>query len=225
MRYSVLMLVCLSFLVVGCSSQPNMLMEQEKKDGWILLFDGHSTDGWHSYRKLTATNWKVINGSLVRVSAGGDLMTNKQYDNFVLELDWKIPPKGNSGVLYRADENEDKTWYTGPEVQILDDSGKPVDKHSSAACYDLYAPTQDVRKSPGTWNHFTIVCDGPNITHFMNGQQVCSYKIGSDDWNQRVEHSKFFTHPRFGRLRSGEIALQDHNAAVEFRNIKLKPLP
>jgi hypothetical protein len=223
---NVLLLLCLVLLPACTSTAPNTLTPGEKQDGWITLFDGRSTDGWHTYRKLSATNWKAIDGSLVRVAKGGDLLTNARYENFILDLDWKIPPKGNSGVLYRADESDPPTWHVAPEVQILDDFSHPgTDLHAAGACYDLYGPTTDMRKSAGTWNHFRIVCDGPHITHYFNGTMICDYTIGSADWNQRIANSKFKTHPRFASLRTGEIALQDHDGAVEFRNIKLKPLP
>lgn len=220
-----LLLVCMVF-VVGCAAnEPNTLTAREKADGWVLLFDGKTTNRWHTYKAQRALNWDAIDGSLVRVRPAGALMSDETYKNFILQLDWRIPPGGNSGVYLHAAEKEADIWYVSPEVQIVDDDKHPIDTHSSAACYDLYAPTKDMRKSPGTWNHFTVICDGGHLTHYFNGQRVCDYTIGSQDWKRRIAKSKFKDYPQFATATVGEIGLQDYGVKVEFRNIKLKPLP
>jgi hypothetical protein len=226
-----------SRLVAAVDSAPNTLSAEEQKAGWKLLFDGKTTEGWRGYQmQQMPPGWSVENGSLIRVrggaggkGAGGgdDIITRESYDNFELQLEWKTVPQGNSGVLYHVSEEPITSWHFAPEVQLLDNTAHPTrDKRQLAgACYDLYAPSKDVTKPVGEWNHLRIRVDGPQVTHWMNGEKVVEYELWSDDWNERVANSKHREHPKFGTFRSGPICLQDHSDRIEFRSIKILRLP
>src|SRR3989442_4827216 len=154
---SLLLFIALIHWSVRAAEEPNTLTDAEKKAGWRLLFDGKTTRGWRGYKmdKMPA-GWKVIDGALVRVSggeggkgAGGgdDIITVEQFDNFELQLEWKIVDRaGNSGIIIRASEDDVTSWHTGPEMQILDNEAYPGRdvRQLAGACYDLYTPTKDV---------------------------------------------------------------------------------
>lgn len=197
--------------------------------GWRSLFDGKTTSGWRGYRQPAAPDgWHVVEGALVRMGQGaGDIVTEDEFDNFELELEWKLPEGGNSGIFYRAGEAE-AIWHSAPEYQVLDnarhrDGGDP--KRSAGACYDLYAPVRDVTKPIGEWNQVRIVASGAHVEHWMNGQKLLEYEVGSPDWNTRVAASKFKEHPGFGKATKGRIGLQDHGDMVSYRNIRIRSLP
>jgi hypothetical protein len=212
----------------------NTLTDAEKADGWKLLFDGKDTKGWRNFKKKTISDgWQIRDGALCRVNnKAGDIVTTDEYDNFILELDYKVPPHANSGVMYRVSEDEGATWATGPEMQILDNTDPHGDSQKSGWCYALYKPPTDPKtnkpldatKPVGHWNHIKLVCDGPHVEQWMNGVKYCEYEIGSDDWNRRVAHSKFGRMPKFARNKKGHIALQGDHGNVCFASIKLKPL-
>jgi hypothetical protein len=207
----------------------NKLTPAEKKAGWKLLFDGKTLTGWKGYKKPEAPpSFQVIDGAIVRVADGGDLVSVEQYDNFELTLEWKLPEAGNSGIIFRADESEAQPWQTGPEFQLLDNAKHKDGKNpltSTGACYAVYPPTKDATKPVGEWNSIRLVANGPQLEHYVNGEKVLAYEMGNDDWNQKVAASKFKKYPNFGKLTKGHIVLQDHKDRVEFRNIKLRVLP
>ena len=218
--------------------QVNSLTEDEKKAGWRLLFDGKTTEGWRGYKMdKMPPGWKVIDGTLVRVSGGAggkgagggdDIITVEQFDNFDLQLEWKIVDRaGNSGLIVRASEDAVTSWHTGPEMQILDNAAYPGRSvlELAGACYDLYAPSNDVSHPLGEWNAVRVVADGRHLEHWLNGVKLFEYELGSDDWNQRVAKSKFKNMPHFkAPPTKGHICLQDHTARLEFRNIKIRTL-
>ena len=218
-------------------AEANTLTDAEKKAGWKLLFDGKTTKGWRGYQMTKMPpGWEVIDGALVRVhggaggkGAGGgdDLVTTDQFENFDFQIEWKVVPNGNSGVLYHVSEEPVTSWHFAPEVQILDNLAHPTrDKRQLAgACYDLYAPAKDVTKPPGQWNLMRILVKGPHVEHWMNGEKIVEYELWSDDWKQRVANSKHKEHPKFGTFKKGPICLQDHSDRVEFRNVKIRTLP
>ncbi len=212
----------------------NKLTDQQKAAGWKLLFDGKTFNGWRSYKKQAVLKgWQVIGGAMCRVTPTADLITDGQYDNFILELDYKVPPHANSGIIYRASEDQPMTWMTGPEYQILDNTAGGADAQKAGWAYDLYHPATDRKtgkpidatKPVGHWNHVKLVCDGAHIEHWMNGVKYCEYQIGSPDWKQRVAKTKFAKLPKFGKNSKGHIALQGDHGNVCFANIKLLPLP
>ncbi len=204
------------------------------KDGWKKLFDGKTTSGWHSYGK-TAVNdrWKIADGALYvdpSVKEGGDIVTNDAYENFDLKLEWKISPKGNSGIIFYVQDEPEKyhaTYETGPEVQVLDNDGHPdgkITKHRAGDLYDLVKSSSEPVKAVGEWNHVEIISNKGELKIFMNGTNVVTTTMWDDNWKQLVAGSKFKDMSGFGRFKSGKIALQDHGNAVWYRNIQIKKL-
>jgi hypothetical protein len=234
-----ILIVLLASSVPISKADNNVLSDDEKKAGWRLLFDGKTTEGWRGYKmKEMPPGWKVVDGALVRVSGGAggkgagggdDIITVEQFANFELQLDWKIVDKaGNSGIVLRASEDATTSWHTGPEVQLLDNAAYPGRsvKQMAGACYDLYAPIKDVSRAVGEWNQIRIVANGPRIEHWLNGTKVVEYELGSEEWKKLVAQSKFKDMKHFKTPPSkGHICLQDHTARLEFRNIKIRPLP
>jgi len=207
----------------------NTLTPQEKAAGWRLLFDGQSLEGWRGFKQKAAPDgWKAVNGELTRVGKGGDIITNDQFSDFELSLDWKLAKGGNSGIFYHVlEEGGDQAYFTGPEYQLLDnathkDGASPVT--STGSNYALNAPSKDVSKPVGEWNQTRIVVKGPHVEHWLNGVKVVEYELWSPDWEARVKASKFAKMPGYGRAKTGHIALQDHGDPIAFRNIKLRSL-
>jgi len=210
----------------------NTLTDKEKADGWKLLFDGKTTKGWHKYKgKDVGDQWKVVHGALALSHKdgknGGDIITDDDFDSFELAIDWKVTKGANSGIMYHVAEIEDAPYMTGPEYQILDNAGHEDGKHaetSAASCYALYAPSKDVTKPVGEWNHTRIIIKGSHVEHWLNDVKVVSYDLGSDDWNKHVAASKFKEWKKFGTIKKGGIDLQDHGDDVAYRNIKIRVL-
>jgi hypothetical protein len=208
---------------------PNRLTPEERRDGWQLLFDGHSTRGWRGFRqRLAPKGWVVEDGALVRAAGGGDLITRGSYRNFELALEWKISAGGNSGIMYRVTEDGDQTYQTGPEMQVLDDAGHADGASrltSAGACYGLYPSPAGVVHPAGEWNQVRLVVNGNHVEHWLNGVKVVEYELLSPDWEARVAGSKFSQWKGYGRAPAGHIALQDHGDRVEYRNIRIRELP
>jgi lysophospholipase L1-like esterase len=229
-------LILSSPMLLAGSGPPNSLSEEEKQAGWRLLFDGKTTSGWRGYRmEAMPRGWKVLDGALVRISGGAggkgagggdDIITIEQFDNFELQLEWRIVAGGNSGVLYRVTEDAETSWHVAPEMQVLDNTAHPNrDKRQLAgSLYDLYAPTKDVTHRPGEWNQAKVVANGNHVEHWLNGEKIVEYELRSADWKQRIAHSKFKDMPKFAQQLKGHICLQDHSDRVEFRSIKIRPL-
>jgi 3-keto-disaccharide hydrolase len=195
---------------------------------WRSLFDGKTTAGWRGYRSQKVPDgWRVEDGTLTRVSSGGDLVTNDTFRDFELTLEWKIAPGGNSGIMYRVTEDAEKPYETGPEMQVLDDAKHPDGKSrltSAGALYGLYPSPAGVVKPAGEWNAVRVVVNGNHVEHWLNGVKVAEAEMGSPDWNARVAASKFKEWPGYGKAREGHIVLQDHGDVVAYRNIRIKTL-
>lgn len=206
------------------------MADESLQGGWITLFDGTDLSAWRGYRRTDAPGgWQVREGLLTFVPGveGGDLVSRDQFDDFELQLDWRVGPAGNSGIFYRATEDHEEIWHGAHEMQILDDAGHQDggDPATSAgAAYALYPATADVVKPAGEWNSVRIVADGPRVEHWLNGVKIVEYEIGSDDWNTRMRASKFIEHAGFGEARRGHIGLQDHGDPVWYRNIRIRPI-
>jgi len=206
----------------------NALSEAEKNAGWVLLFDGKSVNGWHSYQKSeVGAEWQVSDGVLsLTKGGGGDLITNTAYENFELSLQWKISPKGNSGIFFRVVETEKYPWLSGLEYQLLDNAHLPEEPiEQAASLFALYAPVKDVTLPTGEFNTARIVVNHGKVEHWLNGVKVVEYTIGSADFLARVAGSKFAKFPEFSVHKLGYIGLQDHGNPVYFRSIKIHPLP
>ena len=223
-------LVFAAVLVLGTvvNAQMPMLTAAEKADGWKLLFDGKSLAGWRGYKTETPpTGWHAVDGVLIRDGEGGDLMTAEQYGDFEMRFEWKITENGNSGVIYRIATTEQYPWQTGPEYQVLHNAGHADGKNpitSAGSNYAVNEPVKDLTKPVGQWNEARLIAKGNHVEHWMNGVKVVEYKIGSADWNKRVQASKFAKLANYGRIKTGYIALQDHGNVVSYRNLKIKKL-
>jgi hypothetical protein len=218
----------------------NTLSDQEKKDGWQLLFDG-TTRGWHKYGDgPVGSSWKADSTLHLdaskragwQSSGGGDIVTDEEFENFHLKLDWKIDTGGNSGIMFYVHEGSDTTkyqypWQTGPEMQVLDnqrnEDGK-IDKHHAGDLYDLIACSKETVKPALEWNHAEIVANNGKLNLYLNGENVVSTTLWDDNWKKLVADSKFKDMPDFGTFKKGKISLQDHGFNVWFRNIKIKKL-
>jgi len=196
---------------------------------WQVLFDGKSTAAWRTLGKAAdaPVTWRVEEGALAWVKGGGNLATRETYADFELELEWKISPGGNSGVLFRVDPAAARPPMSGPEIQILDDSTHKDGRSpltSAGALYALYAPKAAAAKPTGSWNQLRLRVQGGRVQSWLNGVATVDAEIGSADWNQRVAASKFAPHPQFAKAPSGVIVLQDHSNPVWFRTIRIRRL-
>jgi hypothetical protein len=220
------------------------LTEGEKAEGWRLLFDGVSTEGWRGVNAASfpEVGWEVRDGALVANADGepagaGDIVTREQFGEFELAWEWRLDTRGgNSGVKYFVREKEGGTGThgIGLEYQLLDDanhewmlSGRmaPGDYHTLGALYELYAPSPEKVSRPlGEWNASRIVSRRGAVQHWLNGALVLEYHRNSPDFLARVARSKFKDMEGFGQHQSGHILLQDHGGTVHFRNLKIRDL-
>lgn len=198
---------------------------------WRSLVEGDSLTAWRAYRGTGMhPQWQAKGGVLTVAGKGGDagdIITVDQFGDFELELEWKVPRGGNSGVFYRAVETAERVYETAPEYQVLDDARHPDGKNpltSAGAAYGLYAAPRGVVKPAGEWNQTRIVARGSRVEHWLNGQKVVDYELGSADWAAKVKASKFNDWPGYGKSARGHIGLQDHGDTVSFRNIRIREL-
>ena len=205
------------------------LTAEERAAGWRPLFDGSTLTGWHVYHGTGApTGWRAANGMISRVGGSGDLVTDEQFGNFDLALDWKIQPGGNSGIIYRISDEGEATYMTGPEFQVLDDARHADGKDpltSAGAAYGLYPAPRGIVKPAGEWNAARIVVNGNHVEHWLNGTRTAQYDLGSSEWSKKVAASKFAAWSGYGKSSRGRIGLQDHGDSVSYRNIRIKVLP
>ena len=204
------------------------LSEEEKSAGWKLLFNGETFEGWRNYNKKGVRDgWKIENGTMVHTKGGGDLITEDQFENFELKLEWKISEKGNSGIFFGVREIKGPIYFSGIEMQILDDennSASKNSKHASGACYALYETPRNISNGAGEWNQVKIVKEGEHYQFFLNGTKTADFKLRDEEFLQRIANSKFAKWEHFAKHSRGHIGLQDHGDAVSFRNIKIRQL-
>jgi len=222
-------------------STPNTLSQAEVDEGWILLFDGESTEHFRGYNSdaFPEKGWVVEDGTLHvlgsgrgEAGGGGDIIINKKYKNFELSLEWKVSEGGNSGIFYLAQEKPDQPiWKSAPEMQILDNAKHPDAKlgiegnRAAGALYDLIPGKFEAVKPAGEWNHVKVLVYKGTVVHWVNGENVLEYHLWTDDWNKMVLNSKFKEYEDFlNTAEEGFIGLQDHGDDVWFRNIKIKEL-
>ena len=244
----------LSLLQTTAVSRPNTLTPAERTAGWRLLFDGRTLAGWRGlgYDTVPTAHWVVVNGAIKKIASGnvprvadgrplvgGDLMTVDSFADFELSFEWKVTPGANSGVKYNVSETMSLAQggagtQGGPthsalgfEYQILDDDrhedGK-LPSHRSSALYDLIAPSAGMVHPVGEWNRSRIVFRGNHGEHWLNGQKVVEFELGTARMDSLLAASKYKTIPGFGEKRRGHIVLQDHGDEVYFRDIKVRPL-
>ncbi len=251
MRFESLLLPAFAAVVLACGGKLDATTDAKVDatdatataaavGAWRPLLDGKDLSGWHKYGGGPAGEaWKVTpDGSLTLdvtnkgdhgVVGGGDLVTDESFEDYELELEWKIADCGNSGVIYNVIEEDGLAypWLTGPEMQVLDNKCHPdakIYKHKAGDLYDLVAGDSLVVKPAGEWNTARLVNRPGKVEHWLNGKRMAVYDNTGDGWRQMIAGSKFKDMPRFGESTSGKIALQDHGDQVWYRNVRVREL-
>lgn len=236
------LLIALTFLAsISCTSrhsEPNQLTAQEVNEGWVLLFDGKTTRGWHVYLEGDVPSvWSVSDGVLTcdpaaKNVAFGDLVTNQSYRDFDLVFEWKITRGGNSGVFFNVQEDTAyaTAWTTGPEYQLLDnvhvtDHNKGDPKRQAGCFFGLTELKNNAQPRPfGEWNQSRIRQQNGIVTFWLNGVESASEDLNSERWKTLVAGSSLGKFPAFGKATSGKIALQNWAKGISFRSIKIRDL-
>lgn len=230
----------------------NTLSDTEKKEGWKLLFDGKTTEGWHTYLKpgTIGKKWVAKDGALVfegrdrfqffvadrkieigpmdkKKDGGEDIVSDESFENFELTLEWKISKGGNNGIFYTIKDDYDEIWKSSPEMQVMDNVGHKdglIYKHRAGDLYDLIA-SDPIRVKPyGHWNKVRIIKNNGKIEQWLNGIKVVSFDTNSEEWQDLVSKSKFAEFEKFASPGPGRIGFQDHDNLVYYKNIKIKEL-
>src|SRR3954451_24212616 len=212
------------------STASGTLTADQAAAGWRPLFDGTNTDAWRGYKTQTLpAGWRIADGVLTKTGSVGDLLTKDQFGNFELALDWKLSKGGNAGVFYRGTEEYDHIYWSAPEYQLLDDANHPDGQSrltSAGAAYALYPSPAGVVKPADQWNSTLIVAKGDTVQHWLNGQKLLEYVLGSADWQEKVKASKFVAYPHYGLAKTGYIGIQgDHDGTLSIRNVRIRTLP
>ncbi len=207
-------------MFAGCSSNPE----------WIVLFDGEKVNGLRGFKQsgFPSDDWTIVNGELKTIPGHGvDLISENIYKDFELELEWKVPVGGNSGVFYFATEEGDYIWQSAPEMQVLDDSTHTKGKStltSAGSLYDLIAASESIVKSIGEFNKVRIKVKDNNVEHWLNGIKVIEYIYQSDHMESLIAESKFKNMPLFAKAKEGRIGLQGDHGEIWYRNIRIRKL-
>ena len=225
----------------GGAAGDNELTSAEKKDGWVLLFNGKDFSGWRQCNgNAMPANWVIEDGAMKVFTgegkkpgqgANGDILfENKKFKNFELSIDWKVSDHANSGIFYYVREVPGKPiYYAAPEVQVLDNvaaSDNKIDSHLAGSLYDMLPADPKTVKPAGEWNTIVIKVKDGKVTHTQNGTKVCEYTLWSKEWDDMVNNSNFKDFPGFteGISKEGYIGLQDHGYTVWFKNVKIREL-
>ncbi len=234
---------CMSFGMAHAQNI-NTLSAKQQKAGWHLLFNGKNLKGWHSYlEKVPAKDWSVRDGAIVlkknnhdQLTRFQDLVTNGEFKNFDLELDWKMKPCVDSGIMFYVHESRKYkyTFETGPEMQIADLACTKPDsrvlKERAGDIFDLVPVGVEYVKRAGHWNHYEIISNKGHLKLFLNGHKVIDTHLWDAHWWNLVANSKFSAMPGFATFHEGHIALQgtegkgQPGVKIWFRNIKIKRL-
>ena len=234
--------------VLCAQTRSNDLTAAERSAGWRLLFDGRTLRGWRGlgYDTVPTAHWVVVDGAIKKIASGnvpkladgqpaqgGDLITLDTFGDFELTWEWKVTPGANSGVKYNVSEELSMAQAPnhaalGFEYQILDDDRHPDGKlpsHRAGALYDLFPPSEKKHLMPvGEWNRSTVIFRGNHGEHWLNGERIVQYDLGTARMDSALAASKFRAIPGFATRRKAHIVLQDHGDEVYFRNIKVRDL-
>ncbi|MBT3385203.1 MAG: DUF1080 domain-containing protein [Prolixibacteraceae bacterium] len=222
---------------------PNVLSQTEADAGWVLLFDGETSEGWRGVNRADFPGgWEVVDGTLhckgsgkgeAGAEDGGDVLYDKEFSDFHLTMEWKISEGGNSGIFYLGKEVEGwPIWKTAPEMQVLDNDRHPDailgkdGNRKSGSLYDLIPAKPQNAKLAGEWNTAEVLVYRGTVVHKQNGETVLEYHLWTEDWNALVAGSKFpGLNSDWAKVaESGHIAIQDHGDDVWFRNLKIREL-
>jgi len=216
------------------AAAPNTLTDSEKQAGWLLLFDGETTDGWHGYNMLGIPDvWDIEDGCFTVNGEGGgeeqDVITDDIYRNFAFTVEYKLSVGSNSGIIFQVKEDPKYTYpyETGPEFQLIDHESWPdqlEDWQIHGANYAMYPPKAKPYNPAGEWNRLFLVVNGNQVTQMINGVEIVSYEKYSDEWVKLRNSGKWSEYPDYGIVDEGHISLQNHGTKLWFRNIKIKQL-
>ena len=228
---SILLLLALS---IPAFSAPNALTPEEQKEGFKLLFDGKSLDGWRSFKADKAKEqWKVEDGAIsLTARGGGDLITAEQYADFDFRCEWKIAKQGNSGIMWRSTEEHRAPYETGPEYQILDSFKQDGHKYThetnkgniAGSFYDIIPGKEEWSKPVGEWNETRILVTGTKIKLFLNGNVTADVDTSTAEYKALLDKSKFKNWKHFNKAPKGHSVFQDHGDKVAFRTIRINAL-
>jgi hypothetical protein len=209
----------------------NTLTKTEQQAGWKLLFDGKTTSLWRPYQNKESDGWEIVQGEIHCKENGvkhrADLITKEEYADFELAFDWKLNKAANSGLVYRANEEQPAAHESGSEYQLIDDAGYPEklqNWQNSGADYDMHPPVKIASRPAGEYNHSIIKAKGKHIEHWLNDVKVADYEIGTPEWYALKEKSKWAAIKGWGENSKGHICLQDHGGGIWFKNIKVRKL-
>jgi hypothetical protein len=203
---------------------------------WVSLFDGKTLNGWHGFNKTgEVKNWTIEDSAMVCLGAakgdtGGDIVSEKEYENFELSWEWKITKGGNSGVMYHVieDAKYKAPYETGPEYQVIDDIGFPgklEEWQKAGADYAMNLANDKKKLKPvGEWNTSKIVFDKGHVEHWLNGEKIVEFQAWNDEWNKKKAEGKWKDYPDYGVAKKGRIVLQDHGNKAYFKNVMIREL-
>lgn len=220
--------------------EDNTLSEKETAEGWLLLFDGKSMEAWKNFNEDTISGWIIEDGCIVGLGLGGDIggdiVTKKEYSEFILKWEWKLGAHGNSGVFYHAVEAEkyNAPYETAPEYQLIedDDFREPdgskyelEEWQKTGADYAMHLPDTAKKKvNIRGWNTSMIKYTAEKAEYWLNGEKLLEFVPYSEDWTERRNSGKWEAFPDYAISKTGKIGLQDHGSKVWFKNIKIKAL-
>ena len=237
MKLAAIAVVISAMAICSFSIKPkadNTLSKAEKREGWKLLFDGKSLEGWRPYQNKETNSWMVEKGvfhckgsTTDKSDKQADILIKNEFENFELSIDWKISPKGNSGILYMVTEEYPAAYQSGPEYQIIDDINFPQkleDWQKTGANYAMDAAPLASPHPAGEWNTTQIVVNKGQVQHWLNGKKILDFEMWNSEWKKKKMEGKWKDAPGYGLAKRGHIALQDHGSEAWFKNIKIKEL-